>query len=226
MSGRRCAYRTFLLMQVPGLNVMRVPGRFMLMGAIGFVLSAALGAAALRARAGRARWLAPAAMVLALVECWPHVWSQNALPPVPEFYAGLAAETGSFAVLDLPHAWQGHNQPGSAYQYFQTVHHKPIAWSYLSRFYTRFPLDGLDSLWDANVTDHRAARARLRDLGYRYVVWHKHPELFGGGRVDRGADGVPRDAPTPASSNAFIREAFDGETPVVDDELTTVYRVD
>jgi hypothetical protein len=215
----------FLLMQVPGLNVMRVPGRFMLVGAIGFVLCAALGAAALRARPGRARWLATAAMVLALVECWPRVWPQHVLPPVPKFYAGLAHDAGAFAVLDLPHAWHGRNQPGSAYQYFQTLHGKPIAWSYLSRFYTRFPVDGLDSLWNTDITDQRATRARLRDLGYRYVVWHKHPELFGGGRVDQGADGVPRAAPTPASSNAFIRDAFAGEMPIVDDTLTTVYRI-
>jgi hypothetical protein len=217
----------YLLMQVPGLNVMRVPGRFMLAGAIGFVLSAALGAAALRARPGRVpRWLAAGVMVVALVECWPRVWPQNALPPVPAFYAGLEGDEGTFAVLDLPHAWHGHSQPGSAYQYFQTRHRKPIAWAYLSRFYIRFPLNGLDSLWNANLTDHRATRARLRDLGYRYVVWHKHPELFGGGRVDRGYDGVPRAAPTPASSNAFIRGAFEGEAPVLDDELTTVYRVE
>ena len=50
-----------------------------------------------------------------------------------------------------------------------------------------------------NVTDHRATRVRLRALGYRYVVWHKHTELFAGGRVAEGADGVPRRDPTPAS---------------------------
>ncbi len=220
----RLPYR--LLMYVPGFNVMRVPGRFMMAGAVGFVLAAALGAAALRARPERAaRWLAAVVMVLAFAECWPRGWAQLALPPVPRFYTELAAQNEDFAVLDLPHGWQGHNAPGSAYMYFQTVHRKPIAWAYLSRFYVRFPVDGLDSLWNANVTDQRATRARLLALGYRYVVWHKHTELFNGGRVAVGADGVPRRDPTPATTNTFIREAFAGDTPVRDDELTTVYRV-
>lgn len=215
-----------LLMLVPGLNVMRVPGRLMMMGSVGFVLAAALGSAALRQRGSRStRLVLAGVLVLAIVECWPRPWPQSALPPVPRFYVDLAREPGAFAVLDLPHGWHDRSDYASAYQYFQTWHRKPIAWAYLSRYYTRFPVEGLDSLWNANLTDHRATRSRLRALGYRYVVWHKHPELFEGGRVADGADGTPRAEPTPARTNAFIREAFRGETPLRDDDLTTVFEV-
>jgi hypothetical protein len=139
---------------------------------------------------------------------------------VPGFYSAIAADTTPYAVLDLPHGWHHRDQLASAYMYYLTIHHKPIAWSYVSRFYTRFPVDGIESLWNPDVTDHRATRTRLRALGYRYVVWHKHVELFTGGHASRL--GV-RSVPAPATSDGFIRRAFQGESPVHDDELVTVF---
>jgi hypothetical protein len=85
---------------------------------------------------------------------------------------------------------------------------------------TRFPIDGLDSLWNPEVTNQHATRERLRALGYRYVVWHKHVEMF------EGRPAVyPSRSGAPASSDRFIRETFQGERPVQDDELVTVFRL-
>jgi hypothetical protein len=210
-----------IMLMVPGLDIMRTPGRFMMMASVGLAAAAALGLARL---CNRGRWprttIITVATLLALIECWPRSWRQTLLPPVPAFYSAIAADTTPYAVLDLPHGWHRRDQLASAYMYYVTIHHKPIAWSYVSRFYTRFPVDGIESLWNPEVTDHRAARSRLRALGYRYVVWHKHVELFTGGQAAR--PGV-RGAPAPATSDGFIRGAFEGESPVHDDELVTVF---
>ena len=90
--------------RVPGLDVMRTPGRYMLLGAVGLALGAGAGLSALTRRyPSRATSLVAAAAALAAVECWPAPWPQTALPQVPEFYRRLAADPGGGAVLDLPH---------------------------------------------------------------------------------------------------------------------------
>lgn len=216
-----------LLTQVPGLDVMRTPGRFMMLASVGLSLGAGFGlAAALRIRPRRATALLTAVMGIALIELAPRGWPQTALPEVPGFYRAIANDPPTYAVLDLPHAWHGRSHNGSAYMVYQTVHRKPIAWAYLSRYYRRFPVEGLDGLWHVEVRDSAAIRARLRKLGYRYVVWHRHPEMFGGGHVADGYLGRPFEPARPADSDGFIREAFAGETPFYEDELVTVFLVD
>ena len=70
-----------------------------------------------------------------------------------------------------------------------------------------------------------ALRDRLRTLGYRYVVVHRYPEIFLGGRVEHGRLGRPLGPPTPPESERLIREAFAGEAPVHVDDLVTVWSV-
>ncbi len=119
---------------VPGLDVMRTPGRYMFIGGIGFALAAGAALSTLtRRHPSRATALVTAAASLAAVECWPRAWPQSALPQVPAFYRQLAADRSGGAVLDLPHGVFWHNQYASAYMYYQTVHHRPIAWSGTSR---------------------------------------------------------------------------------------------
>ncbi len=218
-----------LLLRLPGFNVMRTPGRFMMMGSVGFAIAAGLGFMSLtRGCATRRAWCVPAVAValLAFVECWPAPWPQHTLPPVPAFYQQIAHDREEYGVLDLPSGWPQRNMFSSEYHYYQVIHHKPIAWSYLSRFYTRYPLPGLDAIWDPNVTDYAATRARLAHYGYRYVVWHKHAEeLFYSTRQGVPVDARPAGAPVPATSDPFLREAFRGEQPVIDDDLVTVYRL-
>jgi hypothetical protein len=218
-----------VMRRVPGLDIMRTPGRFMMMASVGLALAASLGLAALADGAARRRRTIVALATLAvLVECWPRPWPQMALPPVPAFYRRIAAEPPSYAVLDLPHGWLGRHDRASTYLYYQVVHRKPIAWALLSRSYERFPIDGLDVLWSSEVSvpAAEAARQRLRALGYRYVVWHKHAdELFAGGHVSLGAIGVPTRPPVDASSDPFLRAAFGNDRPIADDDLVTVFRV-
>jgi hypothetical protein len=211
--------------RIPGLDVMRTPGRYMFIGAVGFALAAGAGLSVLaRRHPSRATALVTAAAALAAVECWPRTWPQSALPRVPAFYRQLAADRAGGAVLDLPHAVPGNNDYASAYMYYQTVHHHPIAWSYLSRAHLRQPNAGLEGLWSAEAPAGPGLRARLRALGYRYVVVHRYPWIFLGGSVADGRLGEPWGTPTATPRDErLIREAFADDAPVHVDDLVSVW---
>jgi hypothetical protein len=148
-----------------------------------------------------------------------------ALPRVPEFYRQLAADRSGGAVLDLPHGGYAHSDFASAYMYYQTVHRHPIAWSYLSRSHLRHPNEGLEGLWHADVPAGAALRDRLRALGYRYVVVHRRPDIFLGGRVEHARPGLPQGPPAPLETERLIRDAFSGEPPVHVEDLVAVWSV-
>jgi hypothetical protein len=216
-----------LLAKLPGFDVMRTPGRFMMIASVGFALAAALGLASLMARAPnrrRAALIAAAATLIVLAECWPRVWMQHVPPPVPAFYTQIARDDDTFAVLDLPAGrWSADN--GSAYMYYQLTHRRPIAWGYLSRQFVKYPIDGMMGILDQeNAPDAVGTRQRLAQLGYRYVVWHKRAkELFGTRRPDTSDRfELP---PAEAQSYLFLRKAFADDRPLIDDDLVTVYLV-
>ena len=212
--------------RVPGLDVMRTPGRYMLLGAVGLALGAGAGLSALTRRyPSRATSLVAAAAALGALECWPRPWPQTALPQVPEFYRQLAADPGGGAVLDLPHGGHAQNDFASAYMYYQTIHQRPIAWLYLSRSHVRYPNEGLEGLWQPDAPAGPGLRQRLRSLGYRYVVVHRRPDIFVGGRVEHGRLGKPPGPPAPPEAERLIRDAFAGEAPVHVDDLVTVWSV-
>jgi hypothetical protein len=227
-----------LLAKLPGFDVMRTPGRFMMIASVGFSLAAALGLASLMERASernrrRAALIAAFATLIVAAECWPRPWLQHVAPPVPAFYTQIASASPStrtqtpddhFAVLDLPAGrWSADN--GSAYMYYQLTHRRPIAWGYLSRQFVKYPIDGMMGILDQeNAPDALATRQRLAQLGYRYVVWHKRAkELFGTRRPDTSDRFALPSAE--AQSYLFLRKAFANDRPVVDDDLVTVYRI-
>jgi hypothetical protein len=212
---------------VPGLDVMRTPGRFMFLAAVGFSLAAGIGLAALmRQRPSKATAIVVGAGVLAALECWPRLWPQTALPRVPAFYRQLAADPDPGAVVDLPHGWNNRSDRASAYMYYQMVHRKPIVWSYLSRYYKRFPTEGVEGLWHQEAPAGRELRERLRALGFRYVVFHRFSGMFVGGRVSTGMLAQPAGSPTPPGTQHLLRDAFGSERPIYQDDLVMVWAVD
>jgi len=215
------------LKMVPGLDVMRTPGRFMLLASAGFAVAAGLGLAALARRwPSRRGMVYTAAAAVMLLELWPHTWPQTALPHVPEFYRQMAA--GRFPrgpVLDLPHGWQNRSDRASAYMYYQTIHEQPIAWSYLSRYHKIFPNDGLEPLWNLQLPADARLRARIKALGFRYIVWHKYSGMFVGGQVSTGMLAQPWGPPTPLTSHKLFTDAYAGETPIYEDPLVIVFAV-
>ena len=218
-----------LLTELPGFGFMRAPGRFMMIGSVALAVSAAFGLSWLMERAPqRATAIAVAAMLLVLLEVWPRPWPQEVLQPVPEFYGQIAADDGRYGVFDLPvkpteEGWfAGY---ASYYQRYQMVHHKGIASGYLARTYDIHPM------FPCVIPELRAPEPRvlvdgepadcaaniLYDLAYfnyRYVVYHKtdlDPDSIGlWGR---------------AQARRFLVTYFGGQTPLVDDDLVTVYAV-
>jgi len=216
------------LQHVPGLDVMRTPGRFMMLGSIGFALAAGVGVSALmRRRPSASTALVTVAALAIAAECWPRTFAQTALPRVPEFYRQIASGARAPGpVLDLPHGWYNRSDRASAYMYYQTIHRQPIAWSYLSRYHKRFPNEGLDPLWNLGLPADATLRARLKALGFRYVVWHKFSGMFVGGRVSTGMLALPNGPPTPLAQHSFFRDAFAGTAPIHEDALVVVYLLD
>jgi hypothetical protein len=89
----------------------------------------------------------------------------------------------------------------------------------------RYPNEGLEGLWQPDVPAGSGLRQRLRMLGYRYVVVHRHPDLFLGGRLEHARVGPPQGPAAPPEAERLIRDAFAGDAPVHVDDLVTVWTV-
>jgi hypothetical protein len=208
---------------LPGLDFVRVPGRFMMVGFIGFGMAASFGLAWLVQR--WPRWRQPivlGAFGLLLLETWPQPWTQDPLPPVPQFYEQIADDNEHYGVFDLPitsHPTQSMISFSSYYQYYQTIHGKGIAGGYLSRAYVSHPLfPHLMSLSVSPVQEvfringqptnaYADADALLAQYGYRYLVWHKH---------------LPQN---PFNTLDYVAALFPDQEPIIDDHLVRVYEL-
>lgn len=210
------------LSRVKGFDFMRTPGRFMMLGAVGFALAAGMGVAGVRERWPRYAILTTSVItVVVLIECWPRPWAQQVPLPVSRFYEKLASEPGGHALLDLPSGLPG--DYASAYQWYQLTHGKPIAWGYLSRGFREYPISPVREIIENRVADPIQVRQQLVGLGYQYLVWHKYAaSLF----FDRTPHRIAEGSPTEAWRNGFIRAAFSREPPVFEDSTITVYRLD
>lgn len=216
--------------ELPGLEFMRVPGRFMLLGGLAIAVTAGFGLWWLRQRFYRGRHaLVAVAILLVLLEGWPRPWPYDPVPPIPDFYRQIQDDRGAYAVLDLPPGWPPNGPFAPTYQYFQMTHRKPIAYGYLSRTYHEHPLPLVRAVLDGTFVERDAeqvgllvngrpantflnAPGELGRLGYRYVVLHK-------------TLAPPSDAKLASLSAAFIASVFAGRTPQVDDALVTVYEL-
>jgi hypothetical protein len=220
--------------------MMRTPGRFMLLGQVALAITAAMGLDELRRRMRPAlgRILVVSAVALILLETWVGPYpAQPLLAPLP-FYQQIAQDQERYGVLDLPirpereieyPTW--HIYFSSFYQVDQITHGKGIATGYVSRFYPVHPLfahfisdnfqtvspiqkdmavDGVPSSRYDNL------RYYLAKNNYRYVVVHKpseqHPVYKPGAWGERVAQ-------------RLIADVFGDQSPLVDDEFSTVYAV-
>ncbi len=225
---------------LPGFDLMRTPGRFMLLGAAGLAAAAAIGLDQVR-RMVKPRYAAALAVLAAgllVLETWVDRFPNQPLLPVPPFYQKLAQDKEMYGVLDLPirpeqdvNFSNWHVYFSSFYQVDQITHGKGIASGYVSRQYPIHPVFGqfitenfneISPLQqDVTVDGQPSSRyANLRyDLAendYRYVVLHKpsadNPLYKPGAWGEKAA-------------RRLIEDVFGDERPFVDDELTTVYAV-
>ncbi|MEI7643267.1 MAG: hypothetical protein WCJ55_03060 [Chloroflexales bacterium] len=221
------------LRQIPGLEFMRTPGRFMMVGVVGFGIGASLGLSWLVRRLPR--WRRPLAMIataLLLLQIWPRPFPAEPLRPVPPFYQQIAKDPAHYGVFDLPimpdarFAYDfDYQNTTSIYQFYQITHHKGIAGGYLSRTYAHHPLFNAlltfnrestpALLIDGQASVFASFQDDLARDGYRYVVLHKDETQ------------PPDSAFLPGYNLArqLLDVAFAGQPPLVDDSFTTVYLV-
>ena len=225
---------------LPGLRVMRTPGRFMLLGYTAFAMAAALGMDVVirRTRPLVAAGVWGVVALLLVLEVWPAPYAYQALLPVPPFYRQIAADPEHYGVLDLPirpgaeigfQNW--HIYYSSLYQIDQITHGKGIATGYVSRHYATHPIFGqfisenfrtISPLQkDLTVDGEPSSRyANLRyDLAknnYRYVVLHKpseqNPVYKPGAWGEKAAE-------------RLVQDVFGDQPPIVDDAMSRVYEV-
>ncbi len=225
---------------LPGFNLMRTPGRFMLLGAVGLAAAAAIGLDGVRRmlKPHYATAFVALAAVLLVLEIWVGRYPDQPLLPTPPFYQKLAQDKEMYGVLDLPirpaqevNFFNWHVYFSSFYQVDQITHGKGIAGGYVSRLYPIHPkfgqfitenfttisplqqdvtVDGQPSSRYANL------RYDLAENNYRYVVLHK--PSAGNPVYQPGAWGEK-------AARRLINDVFGAERPLVDDELTTVYAV-
>lgn len=215
-----------LVTELPGLDFMRVPGRFMMMGYVVFSMAVAYGLLTLIQRRPRQqqRLLLLIVTCLLLIESWPQPWPQQRLNPVPDFYRQIAQDEEVYGVFDLPvrrNIYDSYITASGIYQFYQMTHKKGIASGYLSRNFLIHPVfPWLDQMEfpppppDIRVNGRPSISTieyQLAQNNYRYVTWHKtfYP-----------------DRPGQQTALQFMRTVFGDREPLVNDHLVRVYEVD
>lgn len=212
----------FAVRLVPGLDAMRVPARFGLLGAVAVVVLAALSLAHLARRIPRRAGLVIFAVgVLTVVELYPRTLPHRD-DRIPAAYEVLARDKTDGAVLEVPLKWSttqvhyGFEGQDADFRFllYQLEHGHPI----VSGAVSRYPDDDLDRLVREPVYRQVLAlanqpgfddRARfgpsdLADLGIGFVAYH-------------------RDDPVPAALR-YLR-TLDMEV-LADDGTVIIWRVD
>jgi len=221
------------LRQLPGLEFMRTPGRFMQVGVIGLGIGAACGLAWLVHHLPR--WRGPlliSAPALLLLQIWPRPFPAESLRPTPPFYQQIANDPAQYGVFDLPlkpaagfSYGLAFQHTSSFYQIYQITHGKGIDGGYVSRTYARHPIfnallntrsAGMSILRiNGQISAFASFQDDLAQNGYRYVVLHK----------DQTQMPDTSFAPGYESSRQLLDVAFAGQQPLVNDAWTTVYPV-
>jgi hypothetical protein len=217
---------------LPGLDFMRAPGRWMMLGFVALAAAAGFGLQWLVARFPQWRWpILGAAMALLLLEAWPAPFPQESLPPVPAFYQQLADDPATYGVFDLPlktadtlsYGGWGYVHTSSFYQVYQITHHKGITAGYISRTYRRPPALG-DILTDLpsalSVNGHPSQVVNFeQDLaraGFRYAVLHKTLHEYTNENALPGTQAAER----------LLGAVYGDRAPLVDDDLVRVYKAE
>ena len=122
-----------LLLDIPGLSVVRTPVRLALGGTFGLAVLSGLAVAGLRRRwprlaGGRAQFIFVAALVTLMLAEQLTVPFPLEATAVPNFYRQLAASSAPGTILELPISYKRARS-----DLYQTVHGRPIVAGYIAR---------------------------------------------------------------------------------------------
>lgn len=224
---------------LPGMGFLGNPGRFMMIGFVGFGIAASFGLTQIMQRWSRWRYaILVCATLLILMENWPIPFPQQSLPAVPDFYQHIANDSEMYGVFDIPITPSPYHWPisySAVYQTYQMTHQKGIFLGYLSRTYAVPPVlshfyYGFGQFGQMGATQPDAMQpdmlvngkpvrwrenmqASLANFNYRYVVWHKTGYYQSGNEWGQSA------------AQDFINAVFGQDKPLVDDDQVRVYRV-
>lgn len=192
-----------MLMEVPGLSVVRTPVRMALGGTLGLAVLSGLGFAGIKRRwpglAGRRAQTIFAAALIALI-----LAEQLTVPfpleatAAPDFYRQLAASSEPGTVLELPISYKRARS-----DLYQTVHGRPIVAGYVARrldypYRSLLPVGGYAPVGAdimARQTAPEVAPLVLAWAGVRWIVVYpddQNYDEYGIGRfLELAADGGP-----------------------------------
>ncbi len=179
-----------LFVRLPGMRLFRAPGRFALVLTLGMAIASTVGALALITRRPRTGHAVVLLLVVAsLAETYLLRFPAGRPQPetVPKVYTFLRGlEPG--AVVSLPFQLNTTTWWREAdYQYYSTVHWRPIV-----NGYSRREPVGFFALTNQIATFPSPASAKtLRDLGVSYVVLHSERYADGAGQAVAEAQASP-----------------------------------
>jgi len=184
----------FLLLHsfVPGYAQTRVPSRYAMFVRLAIAVFAAVGFAALFARAA-SRLRRAAILALGVVVPLEHVsaplptWRVSSGASRPEVYKWLAESQERGPVVEFPPHPLRLRRQEAFFQHFSTSHWRPIVNGF-SSFYPGFH-DFLNELLLEDLPGDRSLRV-LRGLGVRYVVFH--PQRGSGSEITEAVDRFER----------------------------------
>lgn len=181
----------FALREVPGLEAMRVPGRFGLLGAAAIgVLAAVALANLMERRPARAHVVVGLVAVVTVLELFPRdlpVRNEH----VSEAYDGIAADEADGAVMEIPIKWSTtqeqigfeDNDEDFRFLLYQMVHERPVVSGAVSRFpdadlerltsnpvYRQVLSLGGEDGFEETAT---FGRRDLDEMGIDFVVYHR-----------------------------------------------------
>jgi len=171
--------------EFPGLDNIRVPGRFMLLAYVGFSVTAGYGFDWIMERVTKKRIrfsIVIVTIALILFEGWPIVWPVSEIPEPPIFYKQIKDDEEMYGVVDIP---LKHPEEASIYNIYQMTHQKGMLNGYVSRVPQYHPF--FQDLMEPNLPPDIHINGNplsmdqfenfLYQYDYRFFVKHKD---FGG----------------------------------------------
>jgi len=208
-----------ILYYVPFINVIRSANRFIVMSILSLCLASSIGLKRILQRVSSnglrssVLRIVPVASIVAFMMFESCVTMNPTDMTIPGVYHKFAAESEEFAILEVPVS------PSiSVYQFYQTVHGKPIVGGYLGRenpyaFVLYAPVARQLRKLDATLDIFRDELAnRLSVFAHhriKFIVAHK--DLLS--------------APELATVESILLDGLSIDTPFHEDKLTIVYRV-